>query len=128
MYAIQMRPNKINTMPLIRKTVFIAPPLHSQCLGKKPQGENRRDPVKAVPKQRGAAQRAILSAEHVRHHVDDSDERDEPHHECANPPQHFVTLLLFFDFFPLATFACGNGFTPDENRLKIWECLCVKLS
>jgi hypothetical protein len=93
--AIQIKPTRRNTIPPARSTIFILSSLASECLDDKPERKNRRNAVKAVPEERAAAQRAVLAAEHVRHHRDDSGERNQPRDHRANPPQHFATSFGF---------------------------------
>ena len=98
-HAIQIRPTRSNTIPPTRSTFFIPSSSDSERLDDEPECQNRRDAVKAIPEERAAAQRAVLAAEHVRHHSDDSGERNQPRDRRTNPPQHFATSLgsLFSD-------------------------------
>jgi hypothetical protein len=84
--AIQIKPTRIDTIPLTRSTIFILSSLASECLDDEPERQNRRNAVKAVPEERAAAQRAVLAAEHVRHHRDNSGERNQPRNDRTDPP------------------------------------------
>ena len=84
--AIQIRPNSTSTIPPTRSTIFILSSLHPERLDDEPERQNRRNAVKAVPEERAAAQRAVLAAEHVRHHRDDSGERNQPRNDRTDPP------------------------------------------
>ena len=87
--AIQIKPTRRNTIPPTRSTIFILSSLDSKRLDDEPERKNRRNAVKAVPEERAAAQRAVLAAEHVRHHRDNSGERNQPRNDRTDPPQHF---------------------------------------
>ncbi len=89
-HAIQISPMRSNPIPPILNANFIFNLTSlSHRLGDEPQSQNRRNAVKAVPEECLCALRAVLGAEHVRHHCDNSGERNQPHNDCRNPPQHF---------------------------------------
>jgi hypothetical protein len=121
--AIQIKPTRRNTIPPTRSTIFILFSLGSERLDDEPERKNRRNAVKAVPEERAAAQRAVLAAEHVRHHRDNSGERNQPRDQRTNPPQHFRPPLVF----------CFSAYRYSENAksapcvMRVTATLCVNV-
>ena len=119
--AIQIKPNKSNTIPPMRSTIFILSSLASERLDDEPECQNRRNAVKAIPEERAAAQRAVLAAEHVRHHRDNSGERNQPRNDRTDPPQHFATSFVFF------AYRCSENAKSALCVMRVTATLCVNV-
>lgn len=78
-------------MPAIHKMILIdLPPSGAEGLEDEPQGEHGKEAVEKITRPQLGAQARDLAAEHVRHQVHNSDQANEPGHECANPPPHLA--------------------------------------
>ena len=72
------------------KSLLVSPlaALGAEGLEHQPQRADRRRAVEQIAEEGVAGQAAVLTTEHVRHNAHNSGEREQPHQERRNPPEH----------------------------------------